>query len=374
LSGTGALGSGGIPTEFNTSVIKPKDVTHIIVHATDAEIYNADISLFLKDEGVLKFTEGLSILSKILDKASVHVAMSVNTVTWFQVIDNAVSDDLSILYHKTKPKYPQNNDSVLVKTVLNKDVPAGYKGINKGIVILGIQDICQIYEAVVEGKPLMERVVALAGPVFKKNLHIKLKIGTLVSNITDGKLLMDDKEDIRFIINSVLTGEKINYDAPIGKKCEILIALEEKRGQDLMFFAKPGFKKDSFSNTFLAKLLPFSKTVNTNLNGEQRACLSCGFCQSVCPVGILPNVLFPYAERNKLDETAVQYGIFKCIDCNLCTYVCTAKIPVAAYLKKGKKKLLEDAYVQEDEIIRSYNLIGVKAGRQQVGCSPMHPW
>ncbi|MCK5197820.1 MAG: 4Fe-4S dicluster domain-containing protein, partial [Spirochaetales bacterium] len=320
---------------------------------------NPDISLFLKDEGVKKFTEGLSILSKVMDKASIHIAMSKNTTTWFQVIDNAVSDDLSILFHKTKPKYPQNHDSVLVKTVLNMDLPAGYKGVNKGVVILGIQDVCQVYEAVVEGKPLIERVVALGGPVFNDNLHLSLKIGTLVSDLSAGRLLLDDKDDIRFINNSVLSGEIIGFDSPIDKNSEVLIALEERRGQDLMFFTKPGFTKDSFSNTFLAKVFPFKKDTSTNLNGEQRACLSCGFCQDVCPAEIFPNVLFPYVERDRLDETAVQYGIFKCIDCNLCTYVCTAKIPIAAYLKEGKKKLIEDAYVKEDDFITSYNLIGV---------------
>ena len=364
LSGTSSLGSDGIPTNFGSSVINPIDVKHIIVHATDAEVYNPDISLFLNDQGAAKFAEGLSILSKIMDKASVHIAMSTNTNTWFQVIDNVVSKDLPISYHKTKSKYPQNLDSVLVKTVLDLDIPAGYKGINKGVVILSIQDICQVYEAVVEGKPLIERVIALAGPIFSNNIHVCLKIGTLISDLTEDRLLLGDKDDIRFISNSILTGETIRYDSFIEKNCELLIALEEKRGQDLMFFAKPGFKKDSFSNTFLAKILPFKKTINTNLNGEHRACLSCGFCHNVCPSGILPNVLFPYVERDRLDETAVQYGIFKCIDCNLCTYVCTAKIPIAAYLKEGKKKLLEDAYVKEDDFITSYNLIGVKKEEQ----------
>ncbi|MDA3938934.1 MAG: 4Fe-4S dicluster domain-containing protein [Spirochaetia bacterium] len=373
LSGTSSLGSSGIPTGFKSSVIEPEDVQHIIIHSTDSEVFNPDVSVFLKDDGVKKFTEGLSILAKIMGKASIHIAMSTNTSTWFQVIDNAVSDNLSISFHKTKAKYPQSHDSVLAKTVLNIDIPANYKGINKGIVILGIQDVCHVYEAVVEGKPLTEKIVALAGPVFNDNIHLSLKVGTLISDISTGRLLLEDKEDIRFINNSVLTGKKSNFESPIGRNTEVLIALEEKRGQDLMFFAKPGFKKDSFSNTFLAKILPFKKTINTNLNGEQRACLSCGFCQNVCPAGILPNVLFPYVERDRLDETAVQYGIFKCIDCNLCTYVCTAKIPIAAYLKEGKKKLLEDAYVKEDDFINSYNLIGLKAGRQQVGCSPMQP-
>ena len=363
LSGTASLGSGGIPTRHGSSVIKSADVKHIIVQSADAEVYDPDISLFLEDDGAKKFAEGLSILSKIMDQADIHVAISKNTSTWFQVIDNAVSDDLSLIFHKVKPNYPQNHDSVLIKTVLDIDLPAGYRGVNKGVVILGIQDVCQVYEAVVQGKPLMERVVALSGPVFNDRPHLRLKIGTLVSDAVKGRLTLEDREDVRFINNSVLSGEIIGFESPIGRNCEVLIALEEKRGQELMFFARPGFKKDSFLNTFLAKILPLKKNTSANLHCERRACLSCGFCQNVCPAGILPNVLFPYVERDRLDETAVQYGIFKCIDCNLCSYVCTAKIPVAAYLKEGKKKLLEEAYVEEDDFITSYNLIGVREGQ-----------
>ncbi len=359
LSGTSALGSDGIPTSYKSSVIKPAEVQHIIIHAADAEVYNPDLSIFLGDDGAKYFAEGLSILSKIMDKADIHIAISNNTSTWFQVIDNTVDDDLPVTYHRVKPKYPQNHDSVLLKTVLGIDLPAAYKGINKGVVILGIQDVYQIYEAVCLGKPLIERVIALGGPVFTDRPHLRIKIGTTVSQIAQGRLSLDDTKDIRFIHDSLLSGETFELESPIGKNSDVLIALEEKRGQDLMFFAKPGFKKDSYSNTFLAKILPFKKSTNTNLNGEQRACLSCGFCQNVCPAGILPNILFPYVERDRLDETAVQYGIFKCIDCNLCTYVCTAKIPIAAYLKEGKKKLLEDAYVKEADFITSYNLIGV---------------
>lgn len=363
LSGTSALGSSGIPTEWESSPIKPSDVKQILVHATEAEVYNPDISLFLKDEGAKKFTEGLSILAKIMNQASVHIAMSKNTETWFQVIDNAVSDNLPVSYHKTKPKYPQNHDSMLLKTVLDIDLPSTFKAVNKGVVVLGIQDVCQVYEAVVKGKPLMERIIAISGPVFNKNLHLCVKIGTPVSDVSTGRIVLEDKEDIRFIKNSLLAGKALRFESPIEKDTDVLIALEEKRGQDLMFFAKPGIRKDSFSNTFLAKILPLKKSINTNLNGEQRACLSCGFCQNVCPAGILPNILFPYVERDRLDETVVQYGIFKCIDCNLCTYVCTAKIPIAAYLKEGKKKLIEDTYVKEEDFITSYSLIGVRAGR-----------
>jgi Na+-translocating ferredoxin:NAD+ oxidoreductase subunit C len=360
LSGTSSLGKGGIPTSYNSSVIEPSEVRHILIKAVDAELYNPDISLFLQDEGAAHFSEGLSILFKIMDQADFRIVIGSNSSNWFQVLDNSLADDLPVTYHRVKPLYPQNNDLVLLKTVLDMDLPSGYTGINKGVVVLSIQDVCHIYDAVVHGKPLIERVIALGGTGFTDRPHLLLKIGTAVSDIVDGKLSSDDEGDIRFINNSVLSGETLDLKSPIGSKSEVLIALKEQRSQELMFFAKPGFKKDSFSNTFLAKFIPIQKNTSTNLNGEQRACLSCGFCQSVCPSEILPNVLFPYVERDRLDETAVQYGIFKCIDCNLCTYVCPSKIPIAAYLKEGKKKLLEDAYVKEDDFISFYNLIGVK--------------
>ncbi|MCD6396297.1 MAG: 4Fe-4S dicluster domain-containing protein [Spirochaetaceae bacterium] len=359
LSGTSSLGSGGIPTEFGSSVITPAEVEHIIVHATDAELYNPDLSIFLDNEGAEHFTEGLSILAKVMNKAKIHVAISNNTSTWFPVIDSAINDGLSVAFHKVKARYPQNHDSVLIKTVLGLDLPSGYTGVNKGVLILGIQDVCQIYEAVVMGKPLIERVVALGGPVFSERPHLKLKIGTLVTDAVKGKI-KNSNNRLRFIKNSLLTGQTITADFPLEKDTEVLIALEEKEGQELMFFARPGFRKESISNTYAAKVLPLLKDLTTNLQGEHRACLSCGYCQDVCPIEILPDILFPYAERDRLDETAIQYGIFKCIDCNLCTYVCPSKIPIASYLKEGKKKLMEDGYINEDEFIRTYKLIGTK--------------
>ncbi|MCF6335379.1 MAG: 4Fe-4S dicluster domain-containing protein, partial [Spirochaetales bacterium] len=359
LSGTSALGAEGIPTRLRTAVISPEEVKHVIVHYAFAEVYNPDISLFLDNGGARKFTEGLAVLAKIMDQAEIHIAIGRNSSTWFQVIENALPDDLSVQYHRVKPKYPQNHDSVLLKTILDLDLPTSYGGMNRGVVIMGIQDVCQVYDAVVTGKPLVDRIIALGGPGFKDHSHRQVKIGTTVADIAVNNLSFDDPEDLRFIDNSVLTGSTLSPESPIGRNSEVLVALEEKRGQELMFFARPGFGKDSYSNTFAAKFLPFTRKVSTNLNGEVRACLSCGFCQNVCPGGILPNILFPYVERKMLDETVIQYGIFKCIDCNLCSYVCPSKIPVASHLKEGKKELLSEAFVSEKDFINAYNLIGL---------------
>jgi len=55
----------------------------------------------------------------------------------------------------------------------------------------------------------------------------------------------------------------------------------------------------------------------------------------------MPHHLYRYAAKDIIDENLLKYKIFNCIECNLCSYVCTSKIPVAQYIKEAKAKLIE---------------------------------
>jgi Na+-translocating ferredoxin:NAD+ oxidoreductase RnfC subunit len=106
--------------------------------------------------------------------------------------------------------------------------------------------------------------------------------------------------------------------------------------------------------------MPLRKKIDTNIHGEERACLSCSFCAEVCPVGILPNLLHRYVQRDIIDESLLRFGIFKCIDCNLCTYVCPSKIPVSSLLKKGKELLIEEGISDAEKIKGEFTLKGIE--------------
>ena len=219
----------------------------------------------------------------------------------------------------------------------------GHSAADLGILIFDILAIQSIFEAVVLGKPLIERTIALCGPGFKKNNHLKVRVGTPVEEIVKGRLV--DGQQVRLIWDSPMAGEAItDLTLPVGPDRLSLVAVHESGRTELFPFARPGFKQDSFSNTFLSGILPFKRESNTNLHGEHRACISCGFCRDVCPVGILPQLLHRYVERNVINEKLLQYGIFHCIDCNLCTYVCLSKIPLAGIIEECKKKMMQEGF------------------------------
>ena len=228
---------------------------------------------------------------------------------------------------------------MLVPTILKQKFPYGYSAANVGAVILNLQAVLLSYEAVVEGKPLIERTIALCGPAFKETLHIKARIGTPLREALEGRV----KEGLsaRFVLNGLLTGFELkDLNLPIDKTYSQIIGLVENRERKFLSFLNPGLKSDSYSNTFMAKLSPrIQKTCDTNKHGEERPCISCNYCEEVCPVGIIPHLLVKYVQCNILDETLMNLRIFNCIECRLCSYVCPSKIPLAKQIREGQEKL-----------------------------------
>ena len=186
-----------------------------------------------------------------------------------------------------------------------------------------------------------------------------MRIGTPVAAIVSGKI--DTGVEQRLVCDSLLTGKTVtDMNLPATRACEAIYAIPEARSIELFSFARPGINKDSYSNTFLARILPFKKNADTNVRGELRACLSCSYCTEVCPVGILPNLIHKYVDRNLITETLQELNIFKCIDCNLCTYVCPSKIGVAELIKKGKEMLRAEGISDDERIMSSFTLKGLQ--------------
>lgn len=335
-SGAGALDADGIPTRFNSSNILPENVKHVIINGVDSGVYNFSNAILFKENGVSGFKDGLGILQKIMPGAVFHAALNKKEKKINIKLLKQLSGNSGLKIYKLNSKYPQGKHEILISSILGIKYPYKTSSSGIGVIVLSMQTVMHVYEAVCLGKPVIERIVALCGSGFKENIYMKIKIGTSVEDIL--KKLRSSVNDLRLVLNNLLTGTVLKINNVYTDRTFFkIIAVPEERQRQFLAFIRPGFKKDSYSNTFLTLL---KKECNTNMKGEQRPCLFCNYCDSVCPVNILPFLISKYVERNIIDENIINLKIFNCVDCNLCSYVCPSKIPVAENIKKGKEEIL----------------------------------
>ncbi len=354
-SGVTSLDREGIPTHFKTSVILPEEVENLIIHWAGSEVYNLSLEILLKGKNLFNFVQGIKILKKTMPKVRIHLALNKEKKAIVERLKKLTSHLDKFKIYPVVSKYPQGYDEMLIPTLLNKEFPYGYSAANIGIVVLNIRAVLHIFEAVAWGKPLIERIMALCGPCFKENIHIKARVGTPLEFILKGQM-----KDIpsRIVSKSLLTGFALkDHSLPVDRTFSQIIAIPRKNEREFFAFARPGLRKDSYSRTFLSSYLKTEKRLDTNLHGEERPCIQCGYCAKVCPVRIIPSLINRYIKLG-INETLMRYGIFNCIDCNLCSYVCPSKIPLAENLKNAKERLVEigcDNYIC---ILPRFNLKG----------------
>lgn len=332
---SGAL---ALPVDFS------KKITQIIIQETAAEPYNHSLDLILEGKNTLNFIEGINILKKIMPSAQVHLAISRQNKRIISEIHKLTAhlDWLDVCIAESK--YPQGSPQLLLPAMLKKKIPHGSSPADIGVALLQAEEVIAVYEAVTSGKPFIEKIVALSGPCFKENIHLKVRLGAPLNEILEGRLKTD--EPVRLVLNSLLIGQELKgMISPVDKTYSQIIAIADNREREFLAFLRPGSRRDSYSGAFLAHWLPWvKKSVDTNQHGEERPCISCGYCQEICPAKIIPHLLARYVRKEIIDEALISYEIFNCVECGLCSFVCPSKIHLLKHIQEGQKKLLAEGY------------------------------
>jgi len=362
LSGVSSLGKAGIPTNFKSSIIPPEEVQHLIINGIDSEPYRVSLDLLLQAENLVHFFAGVRILKRIMPNSRVHLAV--------EPADRMIINELSKLSSQVEwmdtyllePKYPQGRDEMLVSTILKQKFPYGYSAANIGVIVLNIEAVLNVYSAVTEGLPLIEKTVAFCGPNMSENLRYKIRVGTPLSEVVKERI---KKGHCRLVLDSLLTGFNLDdFSVPVSRTFSKIIAIPENKEREFLAFIRPGLKCDSYTRAFLAQWLPKAqKFPDANQHGEERPCISCGYCEEVCPVRIIPHLLSKHVEREIIDEKLVNYGIFKCIECGLCNFVCPSKIPLLKHIKKGQEELSKEGLDRDKCVLTDFEVKGMEEFR-----------
>ena len=130
---------------------------------------------------------------------------------------------------------------------------------------------------------------------------------------------------------------------PIG--CNSINIIDSDPQTEFFSFLQPGFDKPSFSTAYVSgvinKLMPQLTKTSTAVNGSSRDCVSCGYCEIVCPVDSVPQTLLRNTKSNDVEES-MRIGLLDCSGCGACTYVCPSKIDLASSFIDMKNQLYKE--------------------------------
>ena len=112
---------------------------------------------------------------------------------------------------------------------------------------------------------------------------------------------------------------------------------------------RPGLDRRSFSRNFLSLLRPiFPERLTTALRGERRPCVTCGFCEDVCPAGLMPHLIHKHLYKDDIDG-AERARVDLCVGCGLCTFVCPSKVELREQFATAKETIRQELRAVEEK-------------------------
>lgn len=196
------------------------------------------------------------------------------------------------------------------------------------------QDVLLLARLLKTGRYPVERIVVLGGYPVTEKKHFLTRAGIPLDFLTRQRI--DETIATRYIVGGTFTGYTGTRDTYMGFYEKSLILLPEGAEKEFFGFARPGFEKPSRSRAFLSVFNKSALPMDCNCHGEERACVNCGYCATVCPVDIFPQFTYKSILADEIDE-ALAHGLLDCVECGLCTYVCPSKVELSDTLKKTRK-------------------------------------
>jgi electron transport complex protein RnfC len=303
-SGITGMGGAGFPTHIKAGM--PQPVDYLIINAVECEPYiSADDALM--QEAPTTIVKGIDILCQLLNPKAVLIGIEADKPIAIAALKAACSQREHYYVREVPVKYPSGGEKQLIQLLTNKEVPAGRRPADIGIVMQNVATAFAVAQAVLDDHPLISRIVTVTGETLSQPQNVLALLGTPVSALLDFCGFQSEPQ------------QKVIMGGP------------------MMGFALPDLS------------VPVVKTTNCILapttaelpdNGPELDCIRCGQCADACPATLLPQQLLWYSKAKDTDKLK-EYHLADCIECGACAYVCPSEIPLVQYYRIAKAEIRE---------------------------------
>ena len=265
---------------------------------------------------LLKFTRGLEHLQSLLEYQPIYLVMPDIRSAFASRVREQIRGYAWVNLVEIPLKYPFDNFNLIARSL-------GLKQDKGPIWSIRSEGILAIDRVLTLSRPSLVRIVSVGGPDVEVPTHIKTMPGYPLQTI-----LEKYAPDSSAVINGgMLTGSKLDEKSlGLDSECRGLTILPSHAQREFLGFIRPGWDRSCYAECFLSSFRKrFTERFTDAMRGEGRPCVSCNFCEEVCPAGIMPHLIHKYL-YNDLIEEADQARVDLCIQCGLCSFVCPSKI------------------------------------------------
>ncbi len=305
-TGVVGLGSGAFPSHVKMRIPDGGTVDTVIANGCECEpCLTTDHRLMVEQpDAVLR---GLAVVRKALGAEHAIIGVEANKPDAVASLKKIIREQDHVEIRVVETRYPQGAEKILIKTLLDREVPAGGLPADVGVAVFNVATLAQIGELLPQRQGLIERIITVTGDGIEKPGNYLVPLGTPVRHILACVGLKPG--NTRVVFGGPMMGTAISsWDTPVTKGVSGILVI-------------PGGDKAG--------------------RGEARPCIKCGACLEVCPVHLNPCYLGQLARVREYERMAEQYHLMDCFECGCCSYVCPVDIPLVQHFRIGKQILRE---------------------------------
>ncbi len=303
-SGIAGMGGAGFPTYIKADSRKP--IEFFIVNAVECEPYITADDVLMR-EHASQIVKGIELMQLLLSPTLTIIGIEDNKPEAITAMKHAAQHNDKIIVQTVPTVYPSGGEKQLIQLLTDKEVPSGGIPADIGVLVQNVGTLFAIEQAVIQGKPLIERVITVTGNTIHNAGNVWALLGTEIKHLLD---------------------------------CQGFSPVPQQRvvmGGPMMGFTLPTVRIGVVKTTNCILAPDHNELAEP---GPEQACIRCSACADACPASLLPQQLQWFAKSKEYDKLK-EYNLFDCIECGACAYVCPSEIPLVQYYRVAKVEIKE---------------------------------